>query len=194
MGLPTERVGAHPAVLPVEWERLPTTRQPDPALMTYYALSSLLAGPFFLFPLVYYFFRYRSMRYQVEEEGITMRWGILFRREISLTYSRIQDIHLSSNLVERWLGIARIQVQTASGSAKAEMTIEGLREFEAVRDFLYDRMRGSRDRPHRAPGTQALLGAGELADLTAALQEITVEVRALRQALPAPAVTEVNDG
>ena len=175
MGLPTERVGAHPAVLPVEWERLPTTRQPDPALMTYYALSSLLAGPFFLFPLVYYFFRYRSMRYQVEEEGITMRWGILFRREISLTYSRIQ-------------------VQTASGSAKAEMTIEGLREFEAVRDFLYDRMRCSRDRPHRAPGTQALLGAGELADLTAALREITVEVRALRQALPAPAVTEVNDG
>jgi putative membrane protein len=47
-----------------------------------------------------------------------MRWGILFRREISLTYARIQDIQLSSNLVERWLGLAKIQLQTASGSSR----------------------------------------------------------------------------
>ena len=58
-----------------------------------------------------------------------MRWGILFRREITLTYARIQDIHLTSNLVERWLRLARIQIQTASASASAEMTLEGLHEF-----------------------------------------------------------------
>lgn len=91
-----------------------------------------------------------------------MRWGILFRREISLTYARIQDIHLTSNVVERWLGLARIQIQTASGSAGAEMTIEGLRDFEMIRDGLYSRMRGVRERRgvdgHRsasAPGIDA---------------------------------------
>ena len=173
--------------------RLPVTRRPDPALLTYYALSSVLLGPFFFFALIPYYFRYRSIRYVVEDEGVTMRWGVLFRKEISLTYSRIQDIHLSSNVVERWLGLAKIQVQTASGSASAEMTIEGLKEFEAVRDFLYDRMRGARDRtrPEDSPGRVGV--EGEMAELTAAISQIASEVRALRLALPAATSVEGND-
>src|SRR5688500_15268917 len=92
--------------------------------MKYYILTSFMAAPFFVFPLLYLYFRYHTMRYEFDEEGISMRWGILFRREITLTYARIQDIHLNSNLVERWLRLARIQIQTASASAAAEMTLE----------------------------------------------------------------------
>lgn len=113
-----------------------------------------------------------------------MRWGVLFRREISLNYSRIQDIHLSSNFIERWMGLAKIQVQTASGSSSAEMTIEGLHDFESVRDFLYTRMRGARD---RAPGgVRALTGSSEdpLVELAATLNQIAAEMRALRLSLP----------
>jgi len=104
-----------------------------------------MLGPFFVFALVPLYFRYHTLRYEFDDEGVSMRWGVLFRREIHLTYARIQDIHLTSNVVERWLGLGRVLVQTASGSSKAEMTIEGLREFEAVRDFLYARMRGMRE-------------------------------------------------
>jgi uncharacterized membrane protein YdbT with pleckstrin-like domain len=82
------------------------------------------------------------MRYSFDEQGVHMRWGILFRREVNLTYRRIQDIHLRSGLFQRWLGLADVLVQTAAGSATAEMTIEGMQEFEAIRDFLYTRMRG----------------------------------------------------
>ncbi len=168
---------------------LPMTLRPSPSLLRYYTLSSLLLGPAFFFALVPLYFRYNTMQYVVEEEGITMRWGILFRREVSLTYARIQDIHLSSNFVERWLGLAKVQVQTASGSASAEMTIEGLPQFEEIRDFLYARMRGARD--HGAGGTPAAGAAGELAasglgELTEILREIASEVRALRTALAAP--------
>jgi putative membrane protein len=137
-------------------------RQPHSRLLIYYTLTSLLFGPFFPFAFLPFFFRYRTLRYEFDGEGVTMRWGILFRREISLTYARIQDIHLTSNVVERWLGLARIQIQTASGSAGAEMTIEGLRDFEMIRDGLYSRMRGVRERRgvdgHRsasAPGIDA---------------------------------------
>jgi membrane protein YdbS with pleckstrin-like domain len=169
--------------------RLPVTLRPESSLMTYYALSSLLLGPAFFLILVPLYFRYHTMRYLVEEEGITMRWGILFRREVSLTYARIQDIHLNSNFVERWLGLARVQVQTASGSATAEMTIEGLPQFEAIRDFLYARMRGARDHPAVRPTAAAggELPAGTMQELTEVMREIAAEVRALRQALPAPA-------
>lgn len=152
--------------------------RPSPALFKYYVLSSFLAGPFFFVPLLYFYFRYHTMRYDFDAEGISMRWGILFRREITLTYARIQDIHLTSNVLERWLGLARIQIQTASASASAEMTIEGLHEYEAVRDFLYSKMRGV-----RGAGGQATLPAGSSDDLTAALREVTAALREVREAL-----------
>ncbi|MEX2466408.1 MAG: PH domain-containing protein [Gemmatimonadota bacterium] len=122
------------------------------------------------------------MRYEIDEEGITMRWGILFRREVSLTFARIQDIHLTSNFVERWLGLGRIQVQTASGSAKAEMTVEGVRDYEALRNFLYERMRGAGD-ADRTGERSALPGLTPEAvgQLTEALTATTDELRAIRR-------------
>jgi membrane protein YdbS with pleckstrin-like domain len=146
-------------------------RQPDPALFRYYVLASLLAGPLFLVPLIPLYFRYHTLRYQFDSEGISMRWGILFRREITLTYARIQDIHLVSNLVERWLGLARVQIQTASGSTSAEMTLEGIREFAMVRDYLYGRMRGI-STPQNRPAMQV-----------GTLGEIAREMRSIRELL-----------
>lgn len=171
---------AGPAML----QRLPVVLQPERSLLTYYVLNALLFGPGFLIAVFPFFMRFRTLRYEVDHEGITMRWGVLFRREVSLTYARIQDIRLSSNVVERWLGLARIQLQTASGSASAEMTIEGVRDVEAMRDFLYSRMRGARLEQHTAapPAVGAAAGAG--ADrLAGTLDAIADEVRALRAEL-----------
>jgi uncharacterized membrane protein YdbT with pleckstrin-like domain len=177
-GFPTSTPDALP------FGRLPASLGPERSLLTYYVLQSLLLGPFFLFALVPLYFRYRTMRYEVDEEGITMRWGVLFRREISLTYTRIQDIHLSSNVVERWLGLARIQIQTASGSATAEMTVEGLSNFEAVRDFFYTRMRGARDGSKAALRSAAdTEAAGSMDELASTLRDVAAEVRAIRSIL-----------
>jgi len=151
--------------------------RPHRCLWTYYWLSCLVIPPLFPFLAPYYWFRYHTMRYRFTAEGISMSWGIFFRREIIINYARIQDIHLRSNLVERYFGLAKILVQTASGSADAELTLEGLREFEAVRDFLYSKMRGVRD-----PDTAAAPADAELA---AALREVAAELRATRLAFSA---------
>jgi putative membrane protein len=74
-----------------------------------------------------------------------MSWGILFRREIYLTYRRIQDIHLTRNIIQRWLGLATVSVQTASGSSGPGMSIEGVLQADQLRDFLYAKMRGARE-------------------------------------------------
>ena len=116
--------------------------RPDPALWKYYIIRAILTGPGIIGSLPYLYFRYYTLRYRFDEEGIHMKVGILFRREINLTYARIQDIHLRSGLLQRWLGLANVQVQTASGSSGPELTIEGFKEYEAIRDFLYTRMRG----------------------------------------------------
>ena len=160
--------------------------RPAPNLFTYYALSSLVLGPLFFVLLIPLYFRYHTLRYRFDEEGISVRWGILFRREINLTYARIQDIHLRSNFVERWLNLARIEVQTASGSAGAEMTLEGLLEFEEIRDYLYSRMRGSKDlRPPamQGPAAGAEVEGAAMMELAHTLREVAAELRSLREAL-----------
>ena len=152
---------------------------PSPQLFKYYvlqAIASTIAFPITM-PLLY--FRYHTMRYRFDAEGIHMRWGILIRREIMLNYSRIQDIQLRSNFVERWLGLTRIEIQTASGSAGSEMVLEGLLNFVAVRDFLYSRMRGARG----AGGIDAPQPARAAESLAGVLVEIAGELRAIRQAI-----------
>jgi uncharacterized membrane protein YdbT with pleckstrin-like domain len=157
--------------------------RPHPNLLKYYVLVSMLAGPFFLFPLVYLYFRYHTMRYRFDEHGVNMRWGILFRREVSLAYARIQDIHLTSNLVERWLSLAEVKLSTASGSSSAEMTIEGRQDFELVRDFLYSRMRGVQDHPAARPAPAAAPADASLDAVVSALRQVSADLRAVREVL-----------
>lgn len=145
--------------------------RPREQLFTYYllrALTTLLAFPITLTVL---YFRYHTMRYEFSEQGIRMSWGIIFRNEVVLNYARIQDIHLRSNAIERWLGLARIEIQTASGSSNAEMTLEGIPDPSAMRDFLYSRMRGVTATPKSG------------ADLASLLHEVALEMRAIRQTL-----------
>lgn len=84
-------------------------------------------------------------------------------------------------------------VQTTSGSAGAELTLEGLKEFEAIRDFLYSRMRGVRDQGH-SPAPVAASGNGAALDSdsgpvaedpSAVLREVARELRQIRVALEA---------
>jgi putative membrane protein len=144
--------------------------RPRESLMTYYVLKAIAANVAFPFVFPYLFFRYHTMRYRFDIDGIHMRWGIIFRREVLLNYSRIQDIHLLSNVIERWLGLARIEIETASGAASANMTLEGMEDPERMRDFLYSRMRGAREEK-----------AGGAADpLATVLHEIAGELRQIR--------------
>jgi putative membrane protein len=82
-----------------------------------------------------------------------MSFGVIFRREMQLTYARMQDIHLSQNILERWLGIGTVTIQTAGSGSAAHMGIVGVRDSEAIRDYLYARMRGVRDH-HALPKPQ----------------------------------------
>src|SRR5262245_11649745 len=121
---------------------------PSPELFKYYVLKAIATTVAFPLTMTLLYFRYHTMRYTFDAEGIHMRWGILLRREVMLNYSRIQDIQLRANVVERWLGLTRIEIQTASGSSGSEMVLEGLLNFVEVRDFLYSRMRGAK---HQGP-------------------------------------------
>jgi len=163
--------------------RIQAIERPAKGLMTaygIYSLAGLFMAPVILVPL---YFKYHTLRYRIDEEGISASWGILFKREIHLTYKRIQDIHVNRNIIERWLGIARVELQTASGSSSAELTLEGMTDYGAVRDYLYGRMRGHEvtgaEPAGPAPGAEAP-GQDEVLAL---LREIRGELEAARAAL-----------
>lgn len=153
--------------------------RPSPVLLQYYVVSTLAATlcflPVTLIALLPNFFKYRTLRYSFDDEGISMAWGVLFRREINLTYRRIQDIHVTRNLFQRWMGLATVAIQTASGSSAPEMSIEGILEVDALRDFLYSKMRGARGEEQQPgdadqPADEALQLLREIRDGLVALR------------------------
>ncbi|MBI4750874.1 MAG: PH domain-containing protein [Acidobacteria bacterium] len=119
------------------------TRPDDNLFYLYfiYCLLSNIAFPIVFLPL---YFRFKTLRYRFDNEGIAVSHGILWRQETYLTYSRIQDIHVSRNIFERWLGLGTVQIQTASGNSSAEEAIVGVRQYNEIRNFLYSRMRGQK--------------------------------------------------
>lgn len=154
--------------------------RPHPYLLIQYLCWSLATVVLFPVAFIPLFFKYHTLRYRFDGQGISMSWGILFRREINLTYSRIQDIHVSRGIIERWLGLGSVAIQTASGSSAAEMTIQGLTIYAELRDFLYSRMRGHR--PNAATGgTDAdSPGAVSQSEVHRLLTQIHEDLSALR--------------
>lgn len=153
--------------------------RPVSALATYYFLISLLAGP--LLP-VFWLIRmckYWTLAYAFDDEGVSMKWGVLWRREIHLTYRRIQDIHLTRNVLQRWMKLANVSIQTAGGSSAPEMVIEGAPDPEFLRDALYARMRGASGdaEGHETPEDEAVTDEAQVIEL---LQEIRDLIRERR--------------
>ena len=124
--------------------------RPHERLLTYYLVVALLTLAAFPITFTALYIKFRTLRYRFDDEGVWRRQGLLWRHEVNVAYRRIQDIHLTNGLIQRWLGLATVSIQTAAGSATPEITIEGVLEAEALRDYLYTRMRGVRD---GTPGT-----------------------------------------
>ncbi len=118
--------------------------RPSPKLLTYYLLTGLLTGPGLIIVIPAMIIRYNTLRYKFEESGLRMQLGLFFRKEVVVAFRRIQDIHVNRNLIQRWLGIASVSVQTASGNAMPEIVLEGITDPDSVRDWLYERMRGAK--------------------------------------------------
>jgi uncharacterized protein len=166
-----------------------TITRPDERLMKYYVIVSILTLIAFPVTLTALWIQFRTMRYRFDDEGVWRAQGLLWRREVNVAYRRIQDIHLTSGLLQRWMGLATVSIQTAAGSANPEVTIDGVLEAEALRDFLYTKMRGVRD---HAPGAATAHAAGAIDagstqdDALALLTEIRDGLRRLETRIGGP--------
>jgi putative membrane protein len=165
--------------------------RPHERLMTYYLVVALLTFVAFPVTFVALYIKFRTLRYRFDDEGVWRRQGLLWRREVNVAYRRIQDIHLTNGIIQRWLGLATVSIQTAAGAATPVITIEGVLEAEALRDFLYTKMRGVRDGTHGALPTAHGHDGAAVSDATAdealtLLAEVRDSLRRLEERLGGP--------
>jgi putative membrane protein len=166
---------------PVDEAAILAITRPDKKLLTLYFIRCLFANVAFPIAFLPCYLRYITLRYRFDNEGVAVSWGYFFRKETYLTYTRIQDIHVTRGIIERWLGLGTVEIQTAAGSSQAEEAIVGMTEFEAIRNFLYARMRGhdlstASDQPAGA-------AAGGDKSLDSLLRDIRDELRGVHEAL-----------
>ena len=178
-------------LMPVSATTVQAITRPNPQLWTLYLIYSVLSNVAFPLVVLPYYFLYRTLRFRFDDDGVAVSHGLFWRRETYLTYARIQDIHVTRNIFERWLGIGTVKIQTASGSAAATESIPGLTAYQDVRNYLYARMRGHRPAPIagapagslRVPGSVTSTDDALAVD---ALTGIRDELRAIRQLVEAP--------
>lgn len=179
-------------LVPVTAAQVQAITRPAPQLWTLYLIYALLSNVAFPLVMLPYYFLYRTLRFRFDDDGVSVSHGLFWRRETYLTYARIQDIHVTRNIFERWLGIGTVTIQTASGSSAATESIPGLTAFEDVRNYLYANMRGHRGTtPSAAASTIDLpRGSHPATDDTMsidALAGIRDELRAVRLLLESQA-------
>ena len=80
--------------------------------------------------------RVRSIGYQLREDDLLFRRGLMFQRFVAVPYGRMQLVDINRGPLDRGLGLAELKLVTAA--AASNITIPGLPEpdAEALRDHL----------------------------------------------------------
>lgn len=64
---------------------------------------------------------YRNWRYAVTEDGVELRHGVLVRHESSIPHFRVQHIDIGQGPLDRWRGIVKLSISTASPASDGSL-------------------------------------------------------------------------
>ncbi|WP_403022632.1 PH domain-containing protein [Salinibacterium sp. GXW1014] len=80
----------------------------------------------------------RAYGYQLRDDDLIVRRGIMFRRIVAVPYGRMQLVDINRGPIQRWLGLSELKFVTAA--AASAVVIPGLPESEAeqLRDRLVE--------------------------------------------------------
>ncbi|MFW6320612.1 MAG: PH domain-containing protein [Halohasta sp.] len=124
------------------------------------AFAAAVAGGFLLM-LGYEAAYYRRFRYELTDDTFDIRSGVFNRREREIPYGRIQNVDISRSLVQRLVGLAELNIETAGGGS-TEATLQYVSPFEARRlqQDLRRYKRGASTDSDTVAGEEGLNGSG----------------------------------
>jgi hypothetical protein len=64
---------------------------------------------------------YRNWRYAVTDDGVELRHGVLVRHESSIPHFRVQHIDIGQGPLDRWRGIVKLSISTASPASDGSL-------------------------------------------------------------------------
>ena len=131
--------------------------------------------------------------YLVTNRSLRIREGVVHVREMTITFANIQNLSVMQGPIQRWLGIADLQVDTAGGgSAQANSKhagpnlhvawFRGVDNAEEVRQLIQARLRELKDSGLGDHDDRPTVAAPEATGLVEALRAVHLEARALREA------------
>ena len=137
----------------------------------WWLIALILSGPY-----------YRSLRYEVQDDEVVVHVGIWTKSVKHVPYRTVTNLQVKRDIVDRWLGIGTLNIQTAgmSGQTGAEERLVGLSDVQGVYESVAGELR--RFRGGMAP-TQADVEVEPTAAPQDGLREILAEVRAIRKSL-----------
>ncbi|MCA9127037.1 MAG: PH domain-containing protein [Planctomycetales bacterium] len=90
--------------------------------------------------------RYLTLRYQISDGDLVVTEGLLFRRVRSVPIRRIQNVDLVQTVFHRMVGVAVVNVETASGSKpEATLRVLSMPQIEQLRLAIFTQRNGSQD-------------------------------------------------
>jgi uncharacterized membrane protein YdbT with pleckstrin-like domain len=126
---------------------------------------------------------HRSIEYEMGEEELVVRRGIITKSEATVPYRTVTNIDVKRGPLDRMLGISGLHIHTAGYSGQessAEATLVGLREYEGILTELRAALHRYRARTGVAVGFDEVEEpAGAPTEVV--LHEILAELRALRR-------------
>jgi membrane protein YdbS with pleckstrin-like domain len=93
-------------------------------------------GVLFLISVILTPRRVRSIGYQLREDDLLFRRGVMFRRVVAVPYGRMQLVDINRGPIDRALGLSELKFVTAAASSG--VVIPGLPEADA--DTLRDEL------------------------------------------------------
>jgi membrane protein YdbS with pleckstrin-like domain len=134
--------------------------------------------PFILFAAYWIPKYYATITYKLTKDEMTWRRGVWFRNTGIVPYNRITNIDITQGPVSRRFRLASLKIQTAGYSAanarSAEIRLDGIEDFEGLREFIMQLVMG------RKPVAVQAFGNEEPAADTDVVKEL-VKIRKLLQ-------------
>jgi putative membrane protein len=131
-----------------------------------FAIAAAVAGAVVLAAIGYEIAYYRRFDYELTDDTLDISSGVISRREREIPYRRIQNVDVSRSVIQRAIGVAAVDLETAGGSS-TEGSIRFVTPDEATRlqrEVQRRKSAGSggetRDEAADRAGSEAGTGAG----------------------------------
>ena len=95
--------------------------------------------------LIWLPYYWKSLSYSIEEDAVRGSKGVFWKKHVTVPYRKITNVDITQGPIARHFGIATVHLQTAGAGgadgSRAELKLEGIREYENIREEIHARIK-----------------------------------------------------